>query len=56
MKAGSERPISITDNKLENKIDVIIQYDQKARLSDIAHHVNVEYGTVQNIVTKKLKY
>ncbi len=30
--------------------------DQKARLSDIAHQANVAYGTVQNIVTKKLKY
>ncbi len=52
----SGTPISITDKTLENKADTIIQCNWKAKLFDIAYQVNAAYGTVQNIITKILKY
>ncbi len=42
----SRKPISITDKMLENKVDAVIQCDQKARLSDIVYLANAAYGTV----------
>ncbi len=47
------RPISVTDKTLENKVDTIIQWDGKVRLSNVEYRVNVPYGIVQNVVTKK---
>ncbi len=47
--------ISVADKMLENKIDTIVQCDQKV-ISDIAYQVNAGQSTVQNIVTKNPKY
>ncbi len=52
----SGKLISVADKMLENKVELIIQCDLKARLSDIVYQVIHHKGTVQNIVTKKLKY
>ncbi len=41
---------------LENKVEMTIQYNRKVRLSDITYQVKAAYGTIENIVTKKLKY
>ncbi len=53
-ESHSGRLISVADKILENIVDMIIQCDQKTKLSDIVYEVNVAYGTVKNIVTKKL--
>ncbi len=50
------RPISAATKTLEEKVDEMIRSDRKARLTDIATDLHAAYGTVQNIVKKKLKY
>lgn len=55
-EAREGRPTSVTTKTLENKVDEIIQDDRKARLSNITVKLNAAYGTIKNIVTKKLKY
>ncbi len=49
-------PATACTVELSNKIDALIQSDWKTRLSDIEDILNIFFGTVQSVVTKKLKY